>query len=234
MFGHRFWVAPPSWRDRPGQAKQQTQLQRGQPAKVVRFTGADSLNLDTCPQAWRGTAIGVNYLGAGMTRDEFGEVPLHLGDKVYNQLAKLIASGEYGENSRLPSEIELTKKFQVSRPILRQALARLRAERLIVSRRGAGSFVQRRESSDVLKFGQLQNIRDVRKCLEFRCGLESEAASRAASRHSETHCLQISRAIKTMQQAISQGSQGVEEDFAFHLAIAQATENRFFVISLEA
>jgi len=169
-----------------------------------------------------------------MTRDEFGELPLHLGDKVYNQLTKLIASGEYGENSRLPSEIELTKKFQVSRPILRQALARLRAERLIISRRGAGSFVQRRECSDVLKFGQLQNIRDVRKCLEFRCGLESEAASRAASRHSETHCREISRAIKTMQRAISRGGQGVEEDFAFHLAIAQATENRFFVISLEA
>lgn len=169
-----------------------------------------------------------------MERDEFGEPPLQLGDRVYNQLVELITSGELSENSRLPSEIELTKQFQVSRPILRQALARLRAEGLIISRQGSGSFVQRRANFAVLDFGRLRSIHDVRKCLEFRRGLESEAARQAATKHLEAHSREIGRAIQAMRRAIAQGSQAIEEDFAFHLAIAQATDNRFFLISLEA
>lgn len=54
-----------------------------------------------------------------------------------------IASGHYCPGDRLPSEADLCAHFQVSRPTLREALGRLSALGLIVSRRGSGggSFV---------------------------------------------------------------------------------------------
>jgi len=54
-----------------------------------------------------------------------------------------IASGQYHVGDRLPSEADLCTRFQVSRPTLREALGRLSALGLIVSRRGSGggSFV---------------------------------------------------------------------------------------------
>lgn len=56
-----------------------------------------------------------------------------------------ILSGHYGAGDRLPSEADLCTHFSVSRPTLREALGRLSANGLIVSRRGAGggAFVTR-------------------------------------------------------------------------------------------
>ncbi len=58
-----------------------------------------------------------------------------------------IASGHYRPGDRLPSEADLCAHFQVSRPTLREALGRLAAVGLLVSRRGSGggSFVARPE-----------------------------------------------------------------------------------------
>jgi DNA-binding FadR family transcriptional regulator len=56
-----------------------------------------------------------------------------------------ISLGNYRVGDRLPSEAELCAHFQVSRPTLREALSRLSALGLIVSRRGSGggSFIAR-------------------------------------------------------------------------------------------
>lgn len=61
-----------------------------------------------------------------------------------------ILSGHYRAGDRLPSEADLCTHFGVSRPTLREALGRLAANRLIVSRRGAGggAFVTRPQPED--------------------------------------------------------------------------------------
>ena len=67
-----------------------------------------------------------------------------LGDQLYHRLAVLIERGEFAEGGRLPPETELAERFHVSRPVIREALSRLRSVGVIVSRRGSGSFVQKR------------------------------------------------------------------------------------------
>jgi DNA-binding FadR family transcriptional regulator len=62
-----------------------------------------------------------------------------LSDEVYDQLLDLLGSGAWPKGSRLPSEHELARRFAVSRPILRQALVRLRAEGRLYSRKGSGT-----------------------------------------------------------------------------------------------
>lgn len=56
-----------------------------------------------------------------------------------------ILSGHYVPGDRLPSEADLCAYFKVSRPTLREALGRLTARGMIVSKRGAGggAFVTR-------------------------------------------------------------------------------------------
>ncbi len=53
----------------------------------------------------------------------------------------LLAAGSYAPGDRLPSEIELSEQWGISRPTLREALRLLEEEGLIVRRHGVGTFV---------------------------------------------------------------------------------------------
>ena len=57
-------------------------------------------------------------------------------------MAGLIDKGEFSEGGRLPAESDLASRFGVSRPVIREALSRLRVMGVIVSRKGSGSYVQ--------------------------------------------------------------------------------------------
>ncbi|TAK87427.1 MAG: FadR family transcriptional regulator [Betaproteobacteria bacterium] len=157
-----------------------------------------------------------------------------LRDEIYEVLMQQIVSGEYSVGGRLPGEFALARSVGVSRPVLRQALARLRSDGLIRSRRGAGNFVIRREARSTLEFGPLQSIPDVHRCLEFRAALETAAARHAAALQDSAGLGEIGRSMEAMEKAVANGGPSVEPDFEFHLAIARATRNRFFVITLEA
>lgn len=52
-----------------------------------------------------------------------------------------IAFGEWGIGERLPSELELSEQYGISRTTMRQALTILEQQRLIVRRRPSGTFV---------------------------------------------------------------------------------------------
>jgi GntR family transcriptional regulator len=62
--------------------------------------------------------------------------------RIADQLRRQIRDGQYAPNSRIPAETELTEQFGVSLPTVRQALAALRAEGLVESRQGIGTFVR--------------------------------------------------------------------------------------------
>lgn len=65
---------------------------------------------------------------------------------LYEQLAaelrSAIDAGDYPPGELLPSETALAARYEVSRPTVRQAMAQLRVEGLIISRMGKGSFVR--------------------------------------------------------------------------------------------
>jgi GntR family transcriptional repressor for pyruvate dehydrogenase complex len=144
-----------------------------------------------------------------------------LSHEVYDRLRDLLGSESFPRDSRLPAEGELARRFAVSRPVLRQALARLRAEGHVVSRKGSGSFVREPPRPASPSFGPLHSIPDMRAFLEFRCSVESEVAAHAARRADP-------EAITAICQA------ALETDVAFHHAIALASGNRFFLATLEA
>jgi GntR family transcriptional repressor for pyruvate dehydrogenase complex len=165
----------------------------------------------------------------GLARTSATDIEAKLSAGIYEQLFELIVRGEFPVNARLPSEAELARRFNASRPVVREALARLRDDGLVVSRQGSGSYVRRRPDHAVLQFVPVGSIADIQRCFEFRTGLEGAAASLAAKRWEERDLAEIRAAYGELESCINSGQLGVDADERFHRAIAQATHNDYHV-----
>lgn len=157
-----------------------------------------------------------------------------LADLVFERMHRAIKSGAYQSDERLPTEHDLAAEFEVSRPVIREALRRLREQGLIYSRRGAGSFVRVLGMKEPLGFGQLENVADLLNCYEFRLTLEPAAAAAAAARHNAASLGAIRQALELMRDATNRQSHREDADFQFHLAIALAAKNSYFSTAMEA
>lgn len=160
--------------------------------------------------------------------------PTALADGIYHAILTAIADGHYAANARLPSEHDLAEHFQVSRPVVRAALDRLRRDGAIVSRQGAGSFVRPREASPALGFAPVDSIADIQRCYEFRLTIEPDAAFHAAARRNAAALERIGAALDLLGLATRQEQHRDDADFAFHHAIAEASNNHYYAASLQA
>ena len=170
----------------------------------------------------------MNDTGLALGTRENGS-PERLSDVVYDGIVSLIAQGHLILNSRLPSEGELCTRFEVSRPVVRAALGRLREDGLIVSRRGSGSYVKRQPDISVLKFAEMSSLADVQRCFEFRSGHEAAAAALAATKWQEEDIERIVIALDRLERCLKNGTVGIEEDRLFHEAVARATRNQYYI-----
>jgi len=155
-----------------------------------------------------------------------------LSDLVYAKIAGRIRSGEYPLDARLPTENDLAEMLGVSRPVIREALARLRNDGVVTSRRGSGTYVQRAMEAEPGRVAPLSSISDMRRCLEYRLSMEGEAAWHAAQGSPDDRG-QLHEAMAQLTRDLEAHTMQVDDDFAFHLGIAQATGNRFFATTME-
>ncbi|OOG69715.1 HTH-type transcriptional regulator LutR [Ensifer sp. M14] len=165
---------------------------------------------------------------------ENGTTRKSLADLVFERMHRAIKSGAYKPDERLPTEHDLAAEFEVSRPVIREALRRIRDQGLIYSRRGAGSFVRAVGMKEPLGFGQLENVADLLNCYEFRLTVEPAAAAAAAARHDDASLGAIRQALELMRDATNRQSHREDADFQFHLAIARAAQNSYFSTAMEA
>jgi GntR family transcriptional regulator, transcriptional repressor for pyruvate dehydrogenase complex len=160
-------------------------------------------------------------------------VPLKFADQLYEEIMAAIVNGKLPEGKKLPSEIKLAASFGVSRPVVREALSRLRADGVVLSRRGSGSYVQRKPSSQLLSLAPIGGIADLMRCFEFRVALEGEAAALAANRRTEDDLAEINAALDDLEDAIAHNRVGTNADMRFHNAIAAASKNKLFTMTLK-
>ena len=157
-----------------------------------------------------------------------------LADVVYDSLRRAIANGAYAEDERLPGENDLAAQFDVSRPVIRAALKRLRTDGLVTSRQGSGSYVSANAPVRPLAFQPLETIADLQRCYEFRLTIEPAAAAMAAKRHSDADLAEIEKLLQMMRDATERRSHREDADFGFHLAITAAANNQYFETSMRA
>ncbi|MCI5109451.1 MAG: FadR family transcriptional regulator [Marivita sp.] len=156
-----------------------------------------------------------------------------LSEKIYQSLKSRITRGHYGANEKLPAEKDLSVQFGVSRPVLRAALEQLREDGLIVSRQGAGNFV-RMSRETALGYTPVETIADIQRCYEFRLTVEVDGAGLACQRRNQDILDEMSQALDLLSDATGSRLHREDADFAFHLAIARASNNQYYAETLKA
>lgn len=156
-----------------------------------------------------------------------------LGNALAGKLAAAIAGGEFAPGARLPTEKQLVERFDVSRAVVREAIARLKTEGFVETRQGSGAYVTARPGLASFRIGahgaapgcipeaELPHI------FELRAIVEAGMAELAAQRRSDSDLAAIRNAYQNMQQALQEGRDGAGDDDAFHAAIAASAHNPY-------
>lgn len=123
----------------------------------------------------------------------------------------------------------------VSRTVVREAVAALRAQGLVVTRQGLGAFVASEGQPRPFRIDPdgLKSIGAVLDVMELRMAVEVETAGLAAERGTPAQVRAIQGALAAADAAIERNETAVGEDFLLHRAIAEATGNAQFKQFLE-
>ncbi|MFV3126392.1 FadR/GntR family transcriptional regulator [Niveispirillum sp. KHB5.9] len=160
---------------------------------------------------------------------------ISLTDELFGKLEAKIRSGDLVPGSRLPTQKEIAETENVSRTVVREAVARLMAQGLAVSRQGSGMFVA--DTAEYRAFqitrDELNELADIVKLLEMRLGVETEMAGLAAARRTTADIGAIQDALQVMQDQQGDPVAAAKADTAFHLAIARATQNDYYARFVE-
>ncbi len=153
-----------------------------------------------------------------------------LTDSVYDAILSGVVDGRFPVGSRLPSELDLCENHSASRPVIREVLARLRAQGIVESRKGSGSYVLRRTGATVQMPEDVASMAEIEACYDFRISLEGECAYFAAQNRTQADVEAMKATFAGFCHALTENKRGgINDDFQFHLAIAEATHNAFFV-----
>lgn len=158
-----------------------------------------------------------------------------LSKQVADQLQEAILEGTLKADDRLPTEDDLAKRFQVSRPTVREALKRLAAKNLIRSRRGptGGTFVNhlgKNELSDHLTtastlFVSMNQI-SLSEVSSTRLEMESLCCQLACEHRTASDLQAMEKELEQQQNRSISSEEFCAADVRFHRAIADASHNR--------
>lgn len=143
-------------------------------------------------------------------------------EAVLAYLRGAIESGEYAIGDKLPSEAELCRTLEVSRPVLREALRALQTMGLTVSRTGKGTFVVANAVEDPT-FGDYA----ASDLMEVRRHVEIPVAGYAARRRTPENLDHLAHLLDRMERE-TDTTAWVAMDTLFHLAVAEAAQNPVF------
>lgn len=154
-----------------------------------------------------------------------------LAQTLIDAVRSQIEAGTLAVGDQLPTEQQLEADFGVSRTVVREAIADLRASGFVQPVQGKGVFVSKPPEMSRLMLTpmEVKSIPETLELLELRIAIEVESAAIASYRRSSEQEAQIRLANQRMGKLIASGEGTVEADFAFHMAIAVATNNRFYV-----
>jgi len=144
------------------------------------------------------------------------------------ELKGLIANGTFAPGDKIPTENELIRRYSVSRTVVREAISGLRADGLLVTRQGVGAFVTEQTGKRLEPFDP-RDLEAVLYMLEFRKVIETEAAGLAATRRTEADLANLEACYDELSAHALDAKAFVLPDFQFHLAIARASHNPYFL-----
>jgi GntR family transcriptional repressor for pyruvate dehydrogenase complex len=144
-------------------------------------------------------------------------------EEVMVRLAGLLNQGRLKPGDRLPSERALAERLRASRATIREALRAMQLKGLIVSRRGAGSFIAGGTPEDLAEALHHLALQDI---FELRLLIEPSIAALAAERANRQDLLRLESILQQQEGELKEKRMTGLTDTAFHSALAEATHNR--------
>ena len=150
-----------------------------------------------------------------------------LSTLVFEGLMSRIRSGDLGPGAQLPTEADLCDSFEVSRTVVREAVARLRAEGLVIPRQGKGVFVSEASPGTFsISEQDADALPQTIALLELRIGVEVEAAGLCALRRTAAEARDIRAEMERVDATHPDPQETrIHYDHDFHQLIARGTHN---------
>lgn len=148
-------------------------------------------------------------------------VPNRRYPEVATELKAILATGEFTAGDKLPAERHLAERLNVSRSLLREALIMMEIQGFIEVRQGSGIYVLEQPSDGgmpVVDIGPFE-------LLQARQVIESAVAEVAARTVTKNDIEALQKLVNQQEEEVNNGITDYSSDEAFHLRVAQATQN---------
>jgi len=149
-------------------------------------------------------------------------------DKIINQIRQSIVTGQINPGDRLPSERQLSEKFGIGRTYVRDAIKKLEVLGILKTNPQSGTIVSGIEISameglftNIIKMGE----NDFAHLVETRVLMECFAARQASIRRGSKDIQILEEALNQYKGKVETNLPAENEDFNFHLSIAEASQN---------
>jgi GntR family transcriptional repressor for pyruvate dehydrogenase complex len=160
----------------------------------------------------------------------------NISEQVFDQMKQQLLEGTWVAGQKLPSENELAEAFGVSRITVRQALQKLTVLGLTETKLGEGSFVKEFTPGTYMNAmipAMYLSSSSVQEVLEFRLIIEVETTGIAALKATDQDIQRLSRSLQRMEENRNNINRYTQEDFHFHMILAEITENSLVVRLME-
>lgn len=140
-----------------------------------------------------------------------------------------LSSGKYPVGAKLPAERELAAMYEVSRPVIREAIIALEVRGLVEVKVGSGVYVRALPDQDQSVAYNVSAI----EITEARLLIEAEAAALAATQITDEELARLDALIEEIDAENNDPSGTEKADRAFHLTIAAASRNNALLEAVE-
>lgn len=158
----------------------------------------------------------------------------NLSQQIADHLEQVILSSPTSRVSeKLPSEMKLAKQYNVSRPVIREAIKLLQERGLIALKNGSGAYITHPESDTVMnavsRIMQVDNI-SAEELTQVRGILELSSVTLAAEHITDEQLEEMDEILTNFADTSLPLKERTSLDEAFHIAIAKAGGNNLLVM----
>lgn len=151
-----------------------------------------------------------------------------LSDDLVLRIQQLIDTGAYAVGDRLPSIMEMSRRFGVGHPTLREALKKLETLGIVDIRHGSGVYVGKKGEtllvSNPIYAGSVSKKLLI-DLIEARIPIETQSAALAAVNATEAHLAQMRRLLARAEANLQYDEVLSVTNMEFHRTIAEASGN---------
>lgn len=157
------------------------------------------------------------------------EAPVGRADEIVQRITEAIHLGLLDDGERLPVEVDLAAQFGVAPMTVREALATLREQELVETRRGrsGGSFVRRPAGPPVDQLTArlaAMSASDLRDLFDEHTAIAGQAARLAAERAAPYAVRRLFALTDQLGAAATLGDR-IRADSRFHIEVAVASQS---------